>query len=312
MQDKFSYDSYVELLRNQKNEYDDRAYNYAKKFIPTMLYKYMSVESEEDSLKKRNRRLKALKEEKIWASHANILNDPFELKLFKYDLNNESVFRFNEEVMKAIEIISLSGTPLDKLMWSHYSNGHTGICLEYEYNGHPATIFPIEYYDTYDRCDVTNIIEKWMKDKQLLLEGKLSAFDVRCDIAEILRIYFRKDKVWNYEEEYRIVTKNHDAIDNEKYEQYLEENGSIHSLYNVGLRLKSVILGLNCCKKDEDAIRDIVDIINKNRLEEVLNEDKLYDRELMKKVMTNDEEFVKVKKIFINEDELILEVRTLE
>ena len=28
MQEKFSYDKYVELLRNQKNEYDSNAYNY--------------------------------------------------------------------------------------------------------------------------------------------------------------------------------------------------------------------------------------------------------------------------------------------
>lgn len=311
MQEKFSYDKYVELLRNQKDEYDSSAYNYKEKFIPIKLYKYMGIENEEDSLEKRTRRLETLKNEKIWASHANILNDPFELKLFKYDLENKAVFKFNEEVMKAIEIISLSGTPLDKLMWSHYSNGHTGICLEFQRGVIPATIFPVEYYEIYDRQDVTGSIEKWMKDKQLLLQGDINEFDVSCDVAEITRIYFRKDKIWDYEEEYRIVTKNHEAMEEEKYDQYLKESGSCHNLHDVGLNLKSVILGLNCSSKDEIAIKEIVDIINNNRLEKVLSEDKSYDRELMKKIMIENEEFVQVKKVIINENELKLELRTL-
>ena len=306
MEEKFSYDKYIELLHNARGEFDSTPYTYVEKFIPNMLYKYMSIESVENGKEMREKRLKALREEKIWASHANILNDPFELKIFNYDLDNRYVREFNHEVMKAHEIISLSSSPYDKLMWSHYANSHSGICLEFQFEVRGEPIFPVEYYEISKREDVTSIIENWMKTKQAVLKGTLSTFDVRCIVAEIMRICFRKEKIWNYEQEYRILTRNHEAIDNEEYEKYLCEKGSCHKMEDVGLRLTSIILGLNCSEEDEKDLNELIEIINENRLEAVLSQDKMYDRARMKSVMRDNDEFVKLKRIEIDENDLSL------
>lgn len=38
-----------------------------------------------------------------------------------------------------------SGTPDSSLMWSHYGNGHSGICLELDLAGYEDKIVPVEY-----------------------------------------------------------------------------------------------------------------------------------------------------------------------
>ena len=77
---------------------------------------------------------------------------------------------------------------------------------------------------------------------------------------------YTKDKVWNYEKEYRIVTRNHKDIENDMFDAYKEQKGSLHRAEEFDLRLSKVYLGLNCTEENKNKIIATVKAINNNRV----------------------------------------------
>lgn len=87
------------------------------------------------------------------------------------------------------------------LMWSHYANNHSGICLEYEYNYLGFYPQKIDYDEEYPQINI-------LKEKP----------------GDILnRMYLTKAKVWEYEEEYRFMRLSHDDKAEENYQSYPEK-----------------------------------------------------------------------------------------
>ena len=73
MGDRFDYDTFLEKV--EIDEYG--AMKYKQKFIPDVFYKYQPI----GIGRMRQKRLKAIKSEQIWASRTKYLNDPFEFKM---------------------------------------------------------------------------------------------------------------------------------------------------------------------------------------------------------------------------------------
>lgn len=91
------------------------------------LYKYVSYNE---------RSLSILINKQIWCPKANSLNDPFE---FHFNLTQDSFrglpidpieYAINQS--KEMPVICFSEVNDDILMWSHYTQGHTGFCIEFE------------------------------------------------------------------------------------------------------------------------------------------------------------------------------------
>ncbi len=80
------------------------------------------------------------------------------------------------------------------LMWSHYANSNTGICVEYDFNDSKLSklIFPVKYTRT--PVDL----------QDLLSDEKDSVYKYPIDAA-VLCAALNKSTVWNYEEEWRSV-----------------------------------------------------------------------------------------------------------
>ena len=76
----------------------------------TILYKYISLKHAEEIIK--NQRLRM--------SDGSDFNDPFEL----IQIDGKE-----EERIKGLHILCLTNSQQNKLMWSHYSDNHKGICL---------------------------------------------------------------------------------------------------------------------------------------------------------------------------------------
>lgn len=91
-----------------------------------------------------------------------------------------------DNIVKECGIFSMSKNNNNILLWSHYANSHAGICIEFkvdeEFFGHASKI---TYSDDYPKVDyLKNIIfDKNQADKAILTKSKL----------------------WQYEEEYRII-----------------------------------------------------------------------------------------------------------
>ncbi|NOX47778.1 MAG: DUF2971 domain-containing protein [Chlorobi bacterium] len=91
-----------------------------------------------------------------------------------------------KKINRTFGILSLTGNPLNYLMWSHYGNKHTGYCIGF------------------DKCILNDIVQ-----------GVLSpvTYDLRIPklrLFESIGNFHKKQlatkyKIWDYEEEYRIV-----------------------------------------------------------------------------------------------------------
>lgn len=101
-------------------------------------------------------------------------------KLMDFDsLKGEMVKKFNE-----VGIACFTKAPDNLLMWSHYTNGHRGVCLEFDQTKAPFDLaIPIEYTKEYKAF-------------------KVPPFDYD---AIIKTLYLSKAECWSYEKEYRVA-----------------------------------------------------------------------------------------------------------
>lgn len=150
-----------------------------------MLYKYRGISSFRflaDILLK----------SRLYAAPYLDLNDPME---GQYLINPERG-DFDERMKniivgekEKIRICSLSRTPANPLMWSHYSEGARGVVIGLEVSDRTAIVRPVEY-------------------------GDLPILNTNQDPSDAaLNILSRKLSAWQYEEEERVFIKSKHYVD---------------------------------------------------------------------------------------------------
>lgn len=246
-----SFKEYLEYL--SELPYFDRRIDINNRFKPKpkrFIYKYKSIDINNNKSKDRIRDL--LLKSKLWLSSPEQFNDPFDLsakiiiqskgkelrkrytELYKqnglsykerehfvkiqmrqpkneFENTLQQIFKKN---MEKCGVFSFAGDPRNILMWSHYSNNHTGLCIQFE----PAKdilIFsgalPVDYTSEYPVID-------WVNDFQNSMSNLL----------------LRKYEGWSYEDEYRII-----QINNAK--TYLKFNPKTISRIILGCKVSSDI-----------------------------------------------------------------------
>lgn len=108
-----------------------------------------------------------------------------------------------EIINKSFAISCFSETPSNVLMWSHYGSKHTGFCVEYDFNickdiDVLCGLVPVLYTnerptissDLFDLSDLDNI--------------KLAQNNSKVT-ADLMLLLLTKSKVWEYENEWRII-----------------------------------------------------------------------------------------------------------
>lgn len=133
----------------------------------------------------------------IWSNNSNntkllMLKD--DGKEYFNNCAKKTVHRF-EYMMKILRIACFSENNNSTLMWSHYSENHTGICIEYnffnktrEFQKH---IFPVNYIE--NPVDTSKL-------KQVSLDECKYKHEI-----DILISALTKSKDWEYEHEWRII-----------------------------------------------------------------------------------------------------------
>lgn len=207
------------------------------------LYTYMPIDFLEERVKP------VFQECKLWFSSPAKFNDPFDCKIYPtvpsneelalylatnaenvtmadYDMLHKGIQKFGSRLtLQAIDdVMNKSGikcfTPNNAniLMWSHYTNSHKGICLEFDtLEDSEFFVYPINvvYTENYPHLNFT--------DKSFT--------------TTILRT---KSKVWEYEEEVRV---------------YKPQSGYYN--FN-SKSLKSVTFGCNTPEDQQKTIIDII------------------------------------------------------
>ena len=106
------------------------------------------------------------------------------------------------EILKNIRIACFSTSPLSTLMYSHYTDKHKGICIEYDFSD----------FDT----ENTSLLEVKYKE-ELKIDSKIfqimmkSDNDINEEIS-FLDLFRTKHLNWEYEKEYRVITYDVDKI----------------------------------------------------------------------------------------------------
>lgn len=158
------------------------------------------------------------------------MNDPFELWAFKPERPKDR--QFLEKCRRYVDFrsrcVCLSRSNVDNLLWSHYGDGHRGICLGFD--------IPDEY-----AREVVYTNERFsLPSNDHLQRGELG--DEFVD-----RLLATKQGCWRYEQEVRLPV------------QPDEEEGNIQFCkFDNNLQLREVIAGCRCVisrKEIEAALR---------------------------------------------------------
>ncbi len=168
-----------------------------------------------------NHAISNIQHKRIKVSLFDDLNDPFELMGF--NLENQGQRRvwhtFREYLTQKMGLVCFSSQWQNPVMWSHYGDKHSGICLGF---------------------DVSNDILKKVKyvsgRKTIQMGQTLDAHGINTEtISAAIRYKFKE---WSYEREYRgtVPLKERD------------ENGNYFVPFGEDFALREVIIGARCDK----------------------------------------------------------------
>ncbi len=110
------------------------------------LYKYVSLDRVKD----------ILDNNRLYLSDGMNFNDPFEITITD---RKKRVIRHVE----GLHILSLTNSYRNKLIWSHYTNSHKGVCITVKVPNN--LVYPICYSTkrVYEDTDIDNLIETCKK-----------------------------------------------------------------------------------------------------------------------------------------------------
>lgn len=187
-----------------------------------------------------------LQERQMWFSKYECLNDPYEIAGAYYDYGSkegksylEISKLFNRSM---VEILALTNSYNNLLMWSHYAKNHKGYCIEFVVED-ASKIFKVQYLD---------------KIPEGISLALLHAKDIE-EKKKICKYFLNKPKAWEYENEYRVLN----IDDWEERNQDSREKGSSIKLAEIGLKVNRIILGANCNKQ---LAKRIVEDCNKHNV----------------------------------------------
>ena len=193
--------------------------------------------------------IKSILNEQLWLSHTNSFNDPVDpsikqFKKYKEDYNY---------LLDSIKVGCLTTKKDNTLMWSHYADKHSGICIEYDigkiYEKDNLIINKVNY-------NMPIITHKSIVDKETL------EID---NINRLIELFAIKSNEWKYEKEYRILY----------YDKERKKDGIL-----IDCPIKSICFGTETSEDDKNLIYEIVKNKKGNQIEfkeAKFKQDKLFE-----------------------------------
>ncbi len=199
----------------------------------TTLYKYVSLDRVPD----------ILDNHRLYLSDGKNFNDPFEITVT--DKKNHKIRH-----IEGLHILSLTNSFRNKLIWSHYTDSHKGVCITVKVPNN--LVYPI-FYSTkciYEDSDIDNIISSSTKITKKSVEKDFSLLNKDKKIAYV------KDKKWMYEKEYRVVFDKSD------------ESGLIYhdGKWFMSVKITNIYLGANFNRNKAEIQRKIIEACKRNKV----------------------------------------------
>lgn len=222
-----------------------------KAMIPKKLIKFISLD---ENKKMNGMKLDTLKNEQLWFSSIQALNDPYEFMCMYVDENRLkkekcpdwliSIFKNLIENLKTCGVVSLSSNSYDCLpMWAYYTNNYKGFCVEYDVIK-PDALYKVDYEA--ERIPIAGIISKLYLEFQKSKEcGDNNSEESKFYSTMVTQQFFLKHKSWSHENEYRVVLPLSNEI------------GRNESIAKLGLKTSRIIAGLKCEKENIERLNVI-------------------------------------------------------
>lgn len=193
-------------------------YPITRLYIPDTLYKFYSLNNDQNLNKKK---FDTLKNQQIFMSDIKDFNDPFDGKAFFYNPKElADIKRLKHVNGRIIEDFTSfhKGTALTENntscmpMWAHYANNHQGFCVSYDMHN-PANrtlsgcTFPVQY--TEQRLDITSFMKKYAEMVAGTVDKQIEQGNKQIQISDLSLIYVAqclcniKQATWQYEKEFR-------------------------------------------------------------------------------------------------------------
>lgn len=149
---------------------------------------------------------------------------------------------FSAMISKDSGVFCLSAENSSKLMWSHYTNGHKGMLIEFDTEQYP--------FNSID--DLNEVIYQRQRPIiNLLLPKDSTEFEKQID-----NIIKTKSEDWSYEKEWRYF------LHLKCYQKITLENGQVGYFLKISPNsISCIVLGNKC---DEDCERDIRQTLSSN------------------------------------------------
>lgn len=192
-----------------------------------------------------------IKYHRLYVPRRGQLNDPFDcvVKLSTSDTKKEK--EIQSRVDKQIRVLSFSGGDsalTNPLLWSHYADGHKGVCLKFDMNiWHRSAIANAGYVlDSVQYSKKRTLVDLSVISSGQRLAGSAFTYELTADSTEPLeRIAFRKHVSWCYEQEWRMIC----SQKNNKEKIYL--GFPPHALV-------SIIIGLRMSEQNRARIKTLI------------------------------------------------------
>lgn len=156
-------------------------------------------------------------------------------------VRDETYLPFLKDFLSKLTVTCFSASGWDnQLMWSHYANSYSGICVEYDFEKMDKFIgfmYPVKYSSVRPTISLKDLGLSELKKYE---NGKLVTDEV--NINAIFSCLLAKNKCWSYEDEWRIIN-----VDGEPYTPLFVEAPFI----------KSITLGLNLDDMCKQLIWDV-------------------------------------------------------
>lgn len=153
----------------------------------------------EERKREAERKWKEFEEKRIAADlPEGLLDHDYLTDLYSQHYKTESRLKFRELEYLGTYVCCFSSINDSTLMWAHYANANSGMCIEYDFNNLDSdcllrsTLFPVVY--TQNPFDL----------KDLLDDRRNSSIKYPLETA-VLCAAINKAKVWEYEKEWRII-----------------------------------------------------------------------------------------------------------
>ena len=123
----------------------------------------------------------------------------------KIQIVDEEMNRLQKEMQMKVDewyrVGCLCSNNKNKLMWSHYADGHRGFCIEYDFSSCWEVLKDV------DLLPVLYSKERVVVPKEVVLTKVETGQRIKEKYTKaLIKSLITKDDIWNYEDEWRIIT----------------------------------------------------------------------------------------------------------